>query len=46
MQPKHKYIMAKPFKFDMSKHGNINDNGVKDLPLGKHNYVITKIGCD
>ena len=31
------------FKFDTKKHGNINDSALKDLPLGKHNYVITKI---
>ena len=35
--------MATPFKFDTKKHGNINDSALKDLPLGKHNYVITKI---
>jgi hypothetical protein len=35
--------MATPFKFDTNAHGNINDSGIKDLPLGKHNYVITKI---
>lgn len=35
--------MATPFKFDTKQHGNINDSGIKSLPLGKHNYVITKI---
>lgn len=31
------------FKFDLTKHENINDNAREDLPVGKHNYVITKI---
>lgn len=31
------------FAFNTKKHGSINDNALRDLPLGKHNYVITKI---
>lgn len=31
------------FAFDTSKHGNINDNAVRDLPVGKNNYKIEKV---
>ena len=33
----------KPFKFDTAQHGSINDNALSEMPLGKHNYVISKI---
>lgn len=38
--------MATPFKFDTRKHGNINDSGIRDLPLGKHNFKIIKVSYD
>lgn len=31
------------FKFDTGKYGSINDSGVRDLPIGKHNYTILKV---
>mgnify|MGYP003637290432 CR=1 FL=1 len=31
------------FSFDTKKHGNINDNAVRDLPLGKNNFQIVKV---
>ena len=31
------------FTFNRKKHGDINDSVIKDLPEGKHNYVLTKI---